>query len=66
MTLYMAVTADEYELPLAVEDSPKKLSCATGYSCSLICSCVSRRSSGKTRGIKFVKVVIDEAVKKRP
>lgn len=54
--LYMAVTADKYELPLAVAKNAKKLSRMTGYSRTTIDSSISKRRNGKNRGIKFVKV----------
>ena len=54
--LYMAVTADKYEIPLAVATNAEELSRMTGYSRTTIVSSISKRLNGKIRGIKFVKV----------
>ncbi|GEM_PF-2025556 len=58
--LYMAVTADEYELPLVVEDSPKHLSERCGVSRDTVRSALYRKSSGKTRGMVFIAVRVPE------
>lgn len=62
MSLYMAVTADKYELPVAVAESVKELSNMTGYTEALILSSISKRQIGNRRGIRFVRV---EEEKKR-
>lgn len=41
MTLYMMLSRDEYELPVAVADSSKELSMMTGYSVNTILSSIS-------------------------
>lgn len=54
--IYMAVTADKYELPLAVATNAEELSRMTGYNIKTIDSSISKRRNGKIRGMKFVKV----------
>ena len=56
----MAVTADKYELPICVEDSVKKLAKWAGISENTLSSRISKESSGKTSGIKFIKVTEEE------
>lgn len=60
MTLFMAVTADEYELPLIVSDSRKGIADYAGITTDGISSSISKNRTGKTRGFKFVKVEIEE------
>lgn len=60
MTLYMAVTPDKYELPLAVEAYAEDIAELFGTTKSAVYSSVSVDRSGKRKGIKFVKVKIDE------
>lgn len=54
--MYMAVTADKYELPIAVEDTAVQLSKALDVPISSIYSGISRGDSGVGRGYRFVKV----------
>ena len=54
--LYMAVTPDEFELPLIVEDSISKLAKKTGVSVSTVKSSIDKKQPGTRRGMKFVKV----------
>ena len=54
--LWIAVEADEYELPLAVADSARELGDMMGMSKHLVESRVSKKCSGKISGIKFLKV----------
>lgn len=60
MYLYMAVTPDEYELPIAVEDSVSKLAARLGIRSNTINVSIWRvsRTKGKL-GMKFVKVEVD-------
>lgn len=60
--LWMAVTADEYELPLAVETSAKKLADLIGVSVSTVKGCEFRDSDGHISGRRFVKVRNDETI----
>lgn len=57
--LWLAVEADEYELPLAVEDSSEKLGRVYGLSKKTVASMVRKGADGKRNGHKFVKVRID-------
>lgn len=54
--LYMAVTADKYELPICVEDSVHDLAKWAGISDNTLSSNLSKHKNGKNRGYKFVKV----------
>ncbi len=64
--LYMAVTADVFELPLFVSDSVKELALTTGFSMANIHSRLSkerkgiRRVQGGRSGIKFVRIEMDD------
>ena len=59
--LWLAVEADEYELPLAVEDSSEKLGRVYGLSKKTVASMVRYGSDGSKSGHKFVKVrLIDD------
>ena len=58
--LWLAVEADEYELPLAVEDSSEKLGKVYGLSKKTVASMVRYGSDGSKSGHKFVKVRIDD------
>ena len=54
--LWMAVTADEYELPLAVADTARELGEIYGLKAKTIVSAEFRKVSGKGLGRKYVKV----------
>lgn len=56
--MYMAVTPDELELPLAVADSLEELAEITGFAKSSISCSLSRNRSGTKHGVKFVRVQI--------
>lgn len=61
--MYMAVTTDKFELPLAIGDTASELGMLVGVSANLIHSSISKGQSGKTRKMKFVKVdIYDEEV----
>lgn len=68
MTLYMAVTADRYELPVAVESNVEYLASKMGTTANNIYSQISHRNRARktkrkyeshTGGINFVRVMID-------
>jgi len=59
INLYMAVTADRYELPLFVADSPRELVLVTGYSKNIILSSIAHNQSGRMRGVKFIRISVD-------
>lgn len=56
--VYMAVTPDKLELPIAVADSLEMLSEITGIAKGSIASSISKERSGKKNGMKFVSVQI--------
>jgi len=56
----MAVTPDEYELPITVESTVFDLAEMFGTTSATILTSISRNKSGKRRGAKFVKVEIDD------
>ena len=62
MKLYMAVTADELELPLSVCDTAGELAEKMGDSRKNIHNKISKQRSGTISGIKYVKVVVDDDV----
>ena len=57
---WLAVEADEYELPLAVADTAKELGDIVGVSKSVVIDAVKDNRSGKISGRKFVKVERNE------
>lgn len=62
MCVYMKITKDKYELPLAVADSPAELAAMTGDSIKTIYSSVSRekrRTNPKYKNHRFLKIEID-------
>ena len=54
--LWMAVTADEYELPLYVAKSAAELASQYNITKNAVESAVSKGLSGKKKGYKFVRV----------
>ena len=57
---WLAVEADEYELPLAVADTAKELGDIFGISKSVVIDAVNDNRSGRICGRKFVKVERNE------
>ena len=51
--LWLAVTADKYELPIAVADSAKELAAMCGVSTSTIISSAKRNNSGTLSGKRY-------------
>jgi hypothetical protein len=49
--LYLCVTNDEYELPIAVEDSPTELAFKLGVNRHTILNGISRYNRGEIKGI---------------
>ena len=47
MKLYMAVTPDEYELPVMIEETPSKLASKCGVSRDAVPNAISRRKRGR-------------------
>lgn len=60
MVIWMEVTKDRYELPVAVADSAKELAAIVGVKKQSICKSVMQARRNKVRQIRFVKVVVEE------
>ena len=60
MHLYMAVTPDKLELPIAIGDTAKKLAKTLKIKEDTIYTNISRNYSGKIIGMKFIKVNITD------
>lgn len=60
MRLYMAVTADEYELPLIVSDKVKDIAKYSGTSESNVYYGINYDYSGKRKKMKFVRVEVND------
>lgn len=58
--IWLAVEADEYELPIAVADTAKELADRFGITANTVMNCVIRQRSGRENGYKYVKVLNDE------
>ena len=54
--IWMAVTADEYEMPIAIADTARELADILGLSVETIKSNEIRNNSGSMSGRKIVKV----------
>lgn len=54
--LYMAVTADDFELPLAVEETVVALAIRFNMEPNSLSHAINNNYSGKVLGRKFVKV----------
>ena len=52
MKIYMAVTADEYELPVAVADSPAEMGRMCGMTTGSVLSAITKKN--KIRKLKAV------------
>ena len=63
MKLYMAVTPDQYELPLCVQDSPGELAEALGITINAVrtsCAPSKASTSGTKRGYRIIRVDVNE------
>lgn len=60
MFVYLAVKADEYELPVAIADSVKELASLIGTTSAIISTSISKGINGKYTGIRYLKVEIDD------
>lgn len=56
----MAVTADKYELPLCIENSVEKLSKKVGVTANAVSSSITKQCSGRLKGLKYIKITLDE------
>ena len=61
-TYYMAVTNDEYELPLYVSDSLKDMAEKFGVAPNTVASSISHQRGGRVTGRKFLRIEIDECM----
>lgn len=57
--LYLLVTEDEYELPIAVCDSIKELANTIGVNQNAITSCLCKYRKGKIKKSKYRKVLVE-------
>ena len=60
MTVWMEITLDKYELPLAVADTSTELSRMRGLEKRTVLKTLWRWKSGKLKNCKFRKVEIDD------
>ena len=56
MTLYMAVTPDELELPVAVESTMEDLAETFNTTKSSVATSISKNRISKRSGVKFIRV----------
>lgn len=56
--LWLAVTPDQYELPLAVADTAEQLAAMFGLTRGSVINLVSKNAPGTMSGRKFVKVEV--------
>lgn len=60
MIIYMCVTSDKYELPIAIADTASELARIMDTTTNNIYSCISRSNTNKRKNSRFKKVVIDD------
>ena len=60
MKLYLRVTKDKYELPVAVADSPRELAQMTGVSRASILSTLSHVKAGQIRNSIYKMVEVED------
>ena len=60
MKMYMAVTPDRYELPLAVCLSPDELGRCFGLRGRTVLQSLCRKQAGTVRGAKFIRIEVEE------
>lgn len=58
--VYMLISRDEYQLPMAVADSAEALAEMTGASLSTVRSTICKEKQGKLKRPRFVRVEIDD------
>lgn len=59
MVLYLEVTTDKYELPVAVADSPSELARIRNVSTNTVNSAISHEKAGVHKS-KYKKVVVED------
>ena len=60
MKIYMEITRDKYELPLAVADSPARLAEMCGVTVNCVASSCSHYRHGRYQRGRYVKVEVDD------
>lgn len=60
VTIYMAVTCDEYEIPLFVTSNCSEMAAWCGCSKNTMLSRISKDKSGKTKGYKLIRINDEE------
>lgn len=58
--MWMAITTDKYELPIAIGDTLKELAANLGVTENALCSNRSRKRNGKTNKYIVINIVLDE------
>ena len=58
--IWIAVEADEYELPIAIADTAKELGEKFGVTAKTVISSAYRQENGELNGFKYVKVRADD------
>ena len=58
--LYMAVSTDEFELPLFISEDIKEVATRYGITYNDILSRISNGRSGKTNGVKFIRIDVED------
>ena len=59
MILYIMVTRDKYELPLAVDDTAAELARMVGVTTNAVLSGISKARKGKLKKAKYIRVEVD-------
>lgn len=57
--LYLAVSADQYELPLAVFDTSHELADWSGYGIMYVLSAITHNYSGEKSSMQFLRVEVE-------
>lgn len=59
MILYIMVTRDKYELPLAVADTAAELASMVGVTTNAVLSGISKTRKGKLKKSRYIRVEVD-------
>lgn len=59
MYLYLEVTPDEYQLPLAVAESRKELAVMRGITSKQIKDYLAKTRAGKIKNPRFIRIEVD-------
>lgn len=59
MKVYMEISPDRLELPVAVADSPAELAKMSGTSADVVRSCISKQRRGIYRKSRFIEIEIE-------